>query len=325
MGVQSVEVGGATRVAIRKSRLQRLRVRSAWLFLLPTLIVLCVVAAWPLFRTIFYSFTDANLFQLNQYHFIGFQNYLVKSGDAKSGYAWYGLLADPTWWLAVKNTVVFASISVSIETVLGMAVALILNQKFLGRGLVRAAILVPWAIPTVVSSEMWAWMLNGQLGIINAMLEHLHIISKPLAWTASPHLVMPSIIMVDVWKATPFMALLILAGLQMLPNDCYEAARVDGVHPIKVFFRVTLPLIKPALMVALVFRILDALRVFDIIYVMTGYTPQTITMSVYSQQQLISFREVGYGSAASTLVFLFIALFVIVFIYAGRVRLASNL
>lgn len=301
-------------------RLHRRRVISAWLFLVPTLAVLCIVAAWPLFRTFFYSFTNANLFQLSQYHFVGFQNYLVKSGGA-----WYGLLADPTWWQAVKNTVIFTVISVSIETVLGMAVALVLNAKFRGRGLVRAAILVPWAIPTVVSSEMWSWMLNGQLGIINSILERLHIITKPLAWTASPHLVMPSIIMVDVWKATPFMALLILAGLQMLPRDCYEAARVDGIHPVKVFFRVTLPLIKPALMVALVFRMLDALRVFDIIYVMTGYTPQTITMSVYAQQQLISFREVGYGSAASTLVFLFIALFVIAFIYLGRVRLTSNL
>lgn len=302
-----------------RSRLQRARIRSAWLFLFPTLLALCVVAAWPLLRTFYYSFTDATLFQLSHYHFVGFQNYLVKSGKS-----WYGLLADPTWWQAVKNTVIFTVISVSIETVLGMIVALILNASFYGRGVVRAAILVPWAIPTVVSSEMWSWMLDGQLGIINAILEKLHIISEPLAWTADPHLVMASIIMVDVWKATPFMALLLLAGLQMLPGDCYEAARVDGIHPVKVFFRVTLPLIKPALMVALIFRILDALRVFDIVYVMTGYTPQTITMSVYAQQQLVSFRDVGYGSAASTLVFFFIALFVVAFIYVGRVRLTDQ-
>jgi trehalose/maltose transport system permease protein len=130
--------------------------------------------------------------------------------------------------------------------------------------------------------------------------------------------------MVDVWKTTPFMALLILAGLQMLPGDIYEAARVDGIHPVRVFFRVTLPLIRPALLVAVVFRALDALRVFDLVYVLTANTAETQSMSVYARQQLVDFQEVGLGSAASTLVFLIIALMTVIYLIAGRVRLGAE-
>ena len=126
-------------------------------------------------------------------------------------------------------------------------------------------------------------------------------------------------IVVDVWKTTPFMALLMLAGLQMLPQECYEAARVDGVHPVKVFFKVTLPLLKPALMVAIIFRALDALRIFDLIYVMTGNNEDTMSMSVYARQQLVDFQDVGYGSAAATLLFLIIALITVIYLTLGKV------
>ena len=156
-----------------------------------------------------------------------------------------------------------------------------LNASFPGRSLVRAAVLIPWAIPTIVSAKMWGWMMHDQFGILNHMLMGLGLISSPLAWTASPDLALTAVIMVDVWKTTPFMALLILAALQMLPTDCYEAARVDGIHPVRVFFKVTLPLIKPALMVAVIFRLLDALRIFDLIYVLTvSYTH----LDVYKRQ-----------------------------------------
>jgi trehalose/maltose transport system permease protein len=212
-------------------------------------------------------------------------------------------------------------ISVSLETALGMVVALVLNQNFRGRGLVRAAVLIPWAIPTIVSARMWNWMLHDQFGIINDMLMKLGILSAPIAWTASPDWAMSAVILVDVWKTTPFMALLILAALQMLPGDCYEAAKVDGIHPVRVFFKVTLPLIKPAVMVAVIFRALDALRVFDVIYVLTPNNPQTTTMSVYARQQLVDFQEVGYGSAASTLLFVVIAFCIMAYIMLGRVRL----
>lgn len=299
-----------------RSSLTRARRRSAWLFLTPMLAVLAVVAAWPLLRTMLFGFTDANLADLSQFSFIGLENYLAfYDGEA------YGLLVDGEWWRAVGNTLAFTVVSVSLETVLGMIVALVLNAQFKGRALVRAAVLIPWAIPTIVSARIWDWMLHDQFGIINDILMTVGILSAPLAWTADPDLAMSAVVMVDVWKTTPFMALLLLAALQMLPADCYEAARVDGIHPVRVFFKVTLPLIYPAMMVAVIFRALDALRVFDIIYVLTSNNPETMSMSVYARQQLVDFQEVGYGSAASTLLFLIIALCVTVYIMVGRVRL----
>jgi trehalose/maltose transport system permease protein len=291
------------------------RVRAAWMFLIPMLVALVLVAAWPLGRTIWFSLTDANLKDLSAARYIGLGNYL---GDD-------GVLSDPDWWRAVFNTLRFTVISVGIETVFGTVVALVLNAEFPGRGIVRAAVLVPWAIPTIVSAKMWAWMLNDQFGVINHVLVSLGLIARPLAWTASPDLAMASVIMVDVWKTTPFMALLILAGLQMLPTDCYEAARVDGVSPLRVFFRVTLPLIRPALMVAVIFRALDALRIFDLIYVLTSGSKQTMSMSIYARQQLVDFQQVGYGSAASTVLFLMIAVCTAVYITAGRVNLEGGM
>jgi trehalose/maltose transport system permease protein len=301
------------------SRLTRERVRSAWLFLSPMLLVLAVVAAWPLLRTIWFGFTDANLSALDQWQFIGLDNYLARYDGA-----WFGLLADPHWWNAVANTLWFTAVSVTLETVLGMIVALVLHAPFRGRGLVRAAVLIPWAIPTIVSARMWSWMLNDQFGVVNAMLLAIGLIDAPVAWTADPATAMWAVVAVDVWKTTPFMALLLLAGLQMIPRDCYEAARIDGVGPLRVFFKVTLPLLKPALLVAVVFRGLDALRVFDLIYVITSNSRTTMSMSVYARQQLVDFQEVGIGSAASTLLFLVIAILTVITLMAGRVDLAGR-
>jgi trehalose/maltose transport system permease protein len=171
---------------------------------------------------------------------------------------------------------------------------------------------------------MWNWMLHDQFGVLNDLLMRLGLIAAPIAWTASSDTALWAVVMVDVWKTTPFMALLILASLQMLPGDIYEAARVDGVHPVRVFFRVTLPLIRPALLVAIIFRALDALRVFDLVYVLTANTAETRSMSVYARQQLVDFQEVGMGSAAATLVFLIIALLTAIYLVAGRVRLGAE-
>ena len=287
------------------------RIRSAWLFLSPTILLMVLVAGWPLCRTLWFSVTDADLKDLGAARFVGLDNY---TGE-------FGVLRDPDWWRAVFNTLWFAGISVVIETLLGVVVALVLDADFPGRSIVRAAVLVPWAIPTVVSAKMWAWMLNDQFGVINHMLLALHLVSQPLAWVADPSLALGSVIAVDVWKTTPFMALLILAALQMLPTDCYEAARVDGIHPVKVFFRVTLPLIRPALMVAVIVRALDALRIFDLIYVLTSNSRETMSMSVFARQQLVDFQQVGLGSAASTVLFFTVALCTALCITLGRVRL----
>jgi len=300
---------------LQPSRLTRHRARTAWVFLVPLLATLSLVAGWPLLRSIWFSLTDADLSSLAQGRFIGLENYLVRSGDA-----WYGILADPQWWAAVWNTMYFALVSVSIETMLGLGVALVLNAGFRMRGLVRAAVLIPWAIPTIVSAKMWGWMLHDQFGIINDLLMRLGLIDQAIAWTADPDRVMTAVILVDVWKTTPFMALLILAALQLLPRDCYEAARVDGIHPLSVFVRVTLPLIRPALMVAVIFRMLDALRMFDLVYVLTPNSAETAMMSTFARQQLVDFQQVGYGSAATTVMFFIIAMLTVAYIMLGRVR-----
>lgn len=302
-----------------QSALMRSRVRSAWLFLSPMLVVLVLVAGWPLARTIYFGFTDANLSDLGARKYIGFENYLANYDGE-----WAGLLVDPHWWQAVRNTLWFTIVSIAIETVFGFVVALVLNARFPGRGLVRAAVLVPWAIPTIVSAKMWGWMLHDQFGVINDMLIRVGAISAPIAWAANADTAMWAVVLVDVWKTTPFMALLILAGLQMLPADIYEAARIDGIGPVKLFFRVTLPLVRPALMVAIIFRALDALRIFDLIYVLTSNSRDTASMSVFARQQLVDFQEVGMGSAASTLLFLVIGVIIVLTITAGRVKLAGE-
>ncbi len=291
----------------RGSTLTRQRRRAAYLFIAPMLIVLALVAGYPLLRTMFFALTDARLSNLSTYHFVGLANFTE-------------LVRDPVWWQAVWNTVVFSVVSVALETVLGVAIALTLNAHMPGRGLLRAAVLIPWAIPTVVSAKMWGWMYNDMYGVINAIFMAVGLISHPLAWTANPHLALGAVIAVDVWKTTPFVALLALAALQLLPTEIYEAAKVDGIHPVKVFFKVTLPLIAPALMVAVIFRLLDALRIFDLIYVLTSNSRGTMSMSVYARQQLVDFQNVGYGSAAATLLFLIIAVITVVFITVGRVR-----
>ena len=308
----------------RRSELQAERVRAARLFLLPMMTALLLVAAWPLLRTIYFSFTDTSLSNLGDGQWVWFKNYLTWRTLSSGKVVWRGTLADPAWWNAVYNTFRFALISVSIETVLGLLVALVLNAEFRGRALVRAAILIPWAIPTIVSAKLWAWLFNDQFGMINDMLMSLGIIDQKIAWTANAGTAMYAVLIVDIWKTTPFMALLCLAGLQMIPRDMYEAAKIDGINPIKVFFRVTLPLVKPALMVAVIFRLLDALRIFDLIYVLTPNSAATKTMSVISRENLIDFDKFAYGSAQSTLLFLIIALSVVLYIWLGKVDLGGS-
>ncbi len=313
--------------ATAKSQLSRERIRSAWIFLVPMLAILAAVAGWPLAKTIYFSFTDASLNNLEGAQFIGIRNYIeyVDYGDGEGEY--FGLLAEPGWWKSVWNTIWFSVTSVFFETVFGMIIALILNAEFKGRGIVRAAVLVPWAIPTIVSAKMWAWMMHDQFGILNDIFMKIGILSAPIAWTASPDTAMLAVLIVDIWKTTPFMALLILAGMQMLPGDIYEAAKIDGVHPVKVFFKITLPLIRPAVMVAIIFRALDALRVFDLIYVLTPNNEQTRTMSIWAQENLFQFIGPGrfaLGSAASTMLFLIIGLITIVYLKVGRVNLEGG-
>lgn len=287
------------------------------------LVTLAVVALWPLGRTLWFSLTDANLNDLSAATFVGLDNYWGE----------FGLFANPNhtdgfwasdWGTAIVNTLKFALVSVLLETVLGLGVALLLNQDFRGRAWVRAAVLVPWAVPTIVSAKMWGWMLHDQFGVINQWLLDAHVLAQKVAWTAEPQYALWTVVLVDVWKTTPFMALLILAGLQTLPRDCFEAARVDGVHPLRVFWRVTLPLIRPALMVAVIFRLLDALRVFDLIYVLTSNSSSTISMSGFVRREMIDNGYMGYGSAASTVLFLLMGACTVFYMRVGRLRLGED-
>lgn len=304
------------RILNQRSSFARQRIKMAWWLMSPMIIVLALVAGWPLMRSFWFSLTDASLNDLSHVEFIGLDNYLAYDEGE-----WIGLLADAEWWHSVWNTFRFAFLSVSIETILGIVFALVLNLKFPCRAWVRAAVLIPWAVPTIVSARIWGWLLNDQFGVVNHFLQQLGWIDQPLAWTADPQLSMMAIVLVDVWKTTPFMSLMILAALQMLPTDCYEAAKVDGIPAWKVFWFVTLPLIRPALMVAVIFRLLDALRVFDVIYVLSSNGQSTMSMSIYARQQLVDFQDVGYGSAASTVLFMLIAICVGLYLTLGRVRL----
>jgi trehalose/maltose transport system permease protein len=287
-------------------RMERQQRRTAWIFLLPLLLTLVAVAIWPLARSIFFSFTDAYLDAPSDYGFVGFENFVE-------------VAEDPVFWGAVRNTLVFTLVSVGLETLLGLAIALLLHRAFLGRGIVRAAILIPWAMPMVVSARIWEWMLNDQFGLINKLLVALGLVEKGVAWTADPSLILGTVIFIDVWVTTPFMVLLILAGLQLIPEEIYEAADVSGVPHWKRFWSITLPLATPAIGVAILFRTLDALRMFDLSYVLAANNENTMTMSIYARDQLISFQDLGLGAAASTWVFMIIGLIAIVIV--GLLRL----
>jgi trehalose/maltose transport system permease protein len=299
------------------------RVRTAWLFLAPMLALMAVVAVWPLLRSVWFAFTETNINNLEASRFIGLENFFGP----------YGLFFNPNyaegfwasdWGTAIRNTFQFAVVSVILETLAGLGVALLLNQEFKGRAFVRTAVLVPWAIPTIVSAKMWGWMLHDQFGVVNQLLLDWGLIAEKVAWTADAGTAMWSVVLVDVWKTTPFMALLILAALQTLPKDCYEAAKVDGVHPLRLFWKVTLPLIRQPLLVAMVFRMLDALRVFDLIYVLTSNDSSTISMSGLVMREMVDAGNVGFGSAASTSLFLIVMLSAVVFLRLTRVKLAEG-
>ena len=272
----------------------------AWYLVLPAVFVVFLVIGFPLFSVIVDSFMKLKLDGVTPPSFVGFDNYLF-------------IFSDPDFWHSVWVTLIFTFFSVTIEAVLGLVVALVANSKFKGRTLLRVAILIPWAIPTVVSSQIWKWMFNDIYGVANIILANLHIIPHKLAWLATPETALPVIIAVDVWKTTPFMSLLLLAGLQLIPADLYEAASIDGASGARKFFSVTLPLVMPTLLVALIFRTLDALRVFDIFYIMVGGQGNMATMAVYNQQQLIQFLDAGVGSATSVVILIFIMIFVVAY------------
>jgi trehalose/maltose transport system permease protein len=293
-----------------KSKRQIKSSLSNWLFLAPCLFVLAVCAGWPLLRTVFFSFTDATLENLRESNFIGIDNFI-------------NLARDQEWWQAVLNTFLIVAVSVPLETVLGMIVALILHRNFRGRGWMRAIVLVPWVIPTIVSARMWAWMLNDAYGIVNELLLKASLINEPIPWIASNSFSLISIILVDVWKTTPYMALLLLAGMQSLPQDCFEAAEVDSIPLFQRLMKIILPLLKPTIIVAMIFRALDAVRIFDLVYVLSSGNSANATMSVYARKHLVDYADVGYGSAAATMLMFFIVFLGVIYAPFNRKKLQN--
>ena len=292
----------------RRTKLQRRQTRLAWLLLIPSLAIVAFVAIYPLGKTVYQSFTNQQfLAGITPTKWIGLDNY---------SQVWH----DPNWKHAVILTLKFTVITVSFEFVLGLIIALVVNSSFKGRGVMRAVMLVPWAIPTVVAAQMWKWMLDDTFGVVNDLGVRAHVLSHSQAWISNPSTSLGAVCAVDIWKTTPFVALLLLAGLQVIPNDLYEAADVDGASKLQQFWRITLPLLKPAILVTLIFRTLDALRVFDVFSVFFGNRLDTQTMAIYIQSTIIGDGNVGLGAAASVFMFLIIALFVVIYVTFMRVN-----
>lgn len=240
---------------------------------------------------------------LIQSNFIGLEGYKKVINDGRVG-------------LALANTVLFTSVSVFFELILGIGLALILNKAIFGQGLIRTTSLIPWAIPTAVAALMWGYLYNGSSGIVAHIFENIGLVDQSQDLLLSGTGAMISTILADVWKTTPYMALLLLAGLQNIPKSLYEAASIDGASKIQSFFRVTLPLLKPSILVALLFRTLDAFRVFDLIYVLTGGGPggKTETLSIYAYKMMFAQTNFGYGSIVVVLMFLCVAVIAILFV-----------
>jgi trehalose/maltose transport system permease protein len=286
----------------RHTQLSERQARLAWLLLLPTIVVLAFIAVYPLGRTLYDSFTNARLGGTRPTRAVGLRNY-------------QDLLHDSLFRHSVLVSVKFAIITVIFEFILGTLIALVVNSNFKGRGLMRAAMLVPWAIITVVSTQMWKWMYNDVYGVVDDLLvRRLHILNHNVAFVAQPNTSLGAICAVDIWKTTPFVALLLLAGLQTISADVYEAARIDGAGPFRRFFSITLPLLRPAILVTLIFRTLDALRVFDAFFVMFGARADTQTMAIYDQQNIVAFSNIGYGAAVSVAIFVIIGVFVVAYV-----------
>ena len=275
--------------------------REGYRFLLPAAVVLLFVTVYPLFYVFWLSLHRRHLiFDISR--FSGLENYIF-------------LLQDERFLRALWNTVYFTVLSVGLELVLGMVVALSLQRAFSGRGIVRALVLLPWALPTVVSARMWEWMYNTDFGIIN------YLLGVDVNWLGSPFWALNAAVLMDVWKTTPFVALILMAGLQVIPRELYRSAMVDGAGSLYIFWRITLPLLKPVILVVLLFRTIDAFRVFDAIYVLTGGGPAntTETLSIYAYKVLFQTLQFGYGSTIAMVVFLCVG-----FISVFYVRLLSR-
>jgi ABC-type sugar transport system permease subunit len=267
--------------------------RLALLFLLPSLFFVSLFTLYPIVES----------FRLSFYRLILTLPWLGRKMVGWENYS--DLWTDPVAIQSLQTTLIFVGVTIPLELLLGLGMALVMNEVFRGRGLLRAVVLIPWAIPTVVSSQMWRFIFNDRYGLFNFILFGGET-SRYLAPLADPHFALAAIIVAEVWKTTPFAGLILLAGLQTIPDELYEAASIDGASPWQKFRHITLPLIRPALLLALLFRTIDALRVFDLVFVMTqgGPADATNVLQFYGYKKTFAEGMVGYGSAIAVAVFL---------------------
>lgn len=274
---------------------------AAWM-IFPSLAFVIIFALYPVLDSFYLSLHQIvlGLPELGE-PFVGLENYRILIGDPVARHSFF-------------VTIAFVLFSTALELLLGLGIALVIHQPFKGRGWVRAAVLVPWAIPTVVASQMWRYIFNDQYGLANLMLFGNEV-SRYIPWLAYPGTAFMAIVLADVWKTSAFAGLLILAGLQVIPDELYDAARIDGANAIQRFFRITLPLLRPALLVALLFRTMDAFRVFDLVFVMTqgGPADATQVLQFYGYKTLFTEGMLGYGTTISVSVFL--AIFILSLFY----------
>ena len=280
------------------------KIRVPVFFLLPLIIFISIFLLLPILGTLWNSLWKDTPFTAND--FVAFNNYIH-------------LLKDHRFWQATLFTLIFAIVSVCIEMVFGMITALVLNMKSKMRGALRGIALVPWAIPSVIGARIWQMIYRYDYGIANAILGWIGI--DPVNWLGSPAGAFIALIIADVWRTTPFVAIIILAGLQTVPKDVSDQARVDGANMFGRFFKITIPMIKPIMIVALLFRTIDALRVFDLVYVITGGGPggATVSLSLYGYKFFL-LGDFGYGSAVSIALFIIAFIFALLYIKIGKFR-----
>lgn len=277
----------------RLSVIKPSRPHAPYLFFLPGLILLGVVMIYPIAWGFYLSLQRLNMATFSPPVFIGFRNYEQ-------------LFANTQFITALVNTFVFVVVSIALEFIIGLGYALLLRERFRGYGLLRGIVLLPWMMPPVVVAFVWAWLLNGSSGVLNHVLLRLGVISTSINWLSTPGLTLPVIILVDVWRTTPFVMLVLLAGLQNIPTELYEAAKIDGAGAWQRLLRITMPLLKPAATVAFLMRVIIALRFFDIVWVMTRGGPAGTTemLGTLGYKQSIMSMNMGSGSAVTTIIFI---------------------
>ena len=297
-------VPGLAGARVRRSAQERADARLGLLLAAPAILTILLIAVIPLAGTILDSLFRLSLrFENAPRPFVGLDNYV-------------SVLTDDAFFNALGVTGLVASVSVTAELLLGMIIALLINRSFVGRGVVRASVLVPWALTTVVSAKMWAWIYDGRYGVANDLLMRLHLIDQPIIFLVKPEVTIWAMIAAEIWKTTPFMALLLLAGLQLIPQDLYEAAALDGASAWQAFWRVTLPIIKPTILVALLFRTIDGVRSFDLPRVLTNGGPgkSTETVVLYTYNTFFTSLNFGYGSTLAVVTFMIVMLISFVYI-----------